>query len=390
MRVAMVTTHPIQYQVPWLRMLADSPGIDLQVFFAMLPDHAEQGREFGVAFSWDTPLLGGYSHTVLDNRAPTPSLTTWAGCDTPGIKDALREGRFDAVIVNGWGSKSAVQALWACRRLGIPCIVRGEVNGLRARAGYKRLGHRLLLKQYQAFLAIGQHNRRYYEGLGVPAESIFSTPYCVDNEHFATLASQALDERSKSQLRAGLGLSSDAATFLFSGKFVDKKHPLDLINALRHLHEQRGAAAQLLMVGDGPLRAELQRRAEGLPVVFSGFLNQSEIARAYAASDCLVLPSDAGETWGLVVNEAMACGLPAIVSDQVGCAPDLIIPGQTGEIFPCRDVSALAMQMGAAARDPAGWAKRGAAAARRVTSEYHFGRVLDGVLKALRHVQAAA
>jgi len=386
MRLAMVTTHPIQYQVPWLRRLAARDDIDLQVFFAMLPDAAEQGREFGVSFAWDLPLLEGYQYTVLENRARRPSLTEFAGCDSPTIADELRRDRFDAVIVNGWGTKTALQTLWACRRLGIPCIVRGEVNGLRPRAWWKRFGHRLLLAQYAAVLAIGTRNREYCLARGVAAARIFDTPYCVDNARFAAAADAVRAQQDRAALCARFGLDTTRTTFLFSGKFVAKKRPGDLIAALRHAVAEGCDRAQLLLVGDGPLRVELQAQASGLPIAFAGFLNQSQMAEAYAVADALVLPSDHGETWGLVVNEAMACGLPAFVSDQVGCAADLISIGKTGDSFACGDVAALAGLIVRYAGAPERLREMGAAARARVSVDYHFGRVVDGVVAALRAV----
>ena len=386
MRVAMVTTHPIQYQVPWLRLLGQKPGIDLHVFFAMVPDAAEQGREFGVAFDWDVPLLGGYEHTVLQNVSKRPSLTEFAGCDTPGIGKAIRDGHFDAVIVNGWGSKTCLQALWACRRASVPCIVRGEVNGLRHRAGWKRLGHRLLLSRYAAVLTIGTNNRAYCIEQGVDAAKLFNTPYCVDNARFAAMADAARTDPGRAAIAARLGLDPQATTFLFSGKLVEKKRPGDLIEALRMTRQQGIDNIQLLLVGDGPMRAELERQAEGLPVHFAGFLNQSEIGSAYAVSDCLLLPSDAGETWGLVVNEAMASGLPALVSDQVGCAANLIQSGVTGDVFPCGDVEALAKLLAQYARDRTTLQRMGQAARQRVLEGYNFDRVVDGVMAALERV----
>lgn len=384
MKIGMVTTHPIQYQVPWLRRLAAREDVDLRVYFAMLPDAAEQGREFGVSFAWDLPLLDGYPYTVLENRARRPSLTEFAGCDTPAIGEEIGRGRFDAVIVNGWGTKTVLQALWACRRLGIPCIVRGEVNGLRPRAWWKRLGHRLLLSQYAAVLTIGQRNRDYCLAQGVPPSKLFDTPYCVDNARFAAAA----DERRRQQDRASLcerfGLDPARTTFLFSGKLVDKKRPADLVAALRQLAAQGPHLAQLLLVGDGPLRATLETDANGLPVHFAGFLNQGEIAAAYAAADALVLPSDHGETWGLVVNEAMACGLPAVVSDQVGCAVDLVHAGETGAVFPCGDVTALARLLHDYGADRAALQRMGEAARARVHQHFHFGRVEAGVMAALQ------
>jgi glycosyltransferase involved in cell wall biosynthesis len=385
LRIAVATTHPIQYQVPWLQRLAARDDIDLQVYFAMLPDAGEQGREFGVAFSWDLDLLDGYRYRVLHNRSRAPSLTTFAGCDTPGIIDEIRGGGFDAVIVNGWGSKTTLQALYACRRHGVPCIVRGEANGLRPRAWWKRSLHRALITQYSACLAIGTRNREYYLAAGVPPSRIFPTPYCVDNARFAASADAQRAAPGRAALCTRFGLVPQRTTFLFAGKFVDKKHPLDAVAALRIARAQ-GAEVQLLMVGDGPLRATLEAAAHGLPVRFAGFLNQSQMAAAYAACDCLVLPSDSGETWGLVVNEAMASGLPAIVSDQVGCAADLVQPGATGDVYPCRDVHALAARMQVQAADRDQLLAMGMKARAHVFASFTFEHVVDGVLAALRAV----
>ena len=380
-RVAMVTTHPIQYQVPWLQRLARVEGIELKVFFAMIPDSAEQGREFGVSFDWDVPLLEGYEYEVLPNVSRNPSTVEFAGCDTPEVRSRISKGGFDAVIVNGWGSRTALQALAACRLAGIPCVLRGEANGLRPRPFWKRFGHRLLLSQYAAFLAIGTNNRDYYRSLGVPAGKIFSTPYCVDNERFRTGAEQWRRSMNRDELRARFGLAPDVPTFLFSGKFVPKKRPADIVAAVRELAAAGHAGVQVLMVGEGPLGESLREASQGLPIRYSGFLNQGEISAAYAASDCLLLPSDSGETWGLVVNEAMACGLPAIVSDRVGCEVDLVRPGQTGARFPCGDIQALSRAMTDFTAAQQG--KMGDAALALVHEGYTFDRVVQGVLEAL-------
>jgi glycosyltransferase involved in cell wall biosynthesis len=377
----MVTTHPIQYQVPWLRRLANRPGIDLHVYFAMIPDAAEQGRDFGVQFEWDIPLLDGYEYTVLENRARRPSLTEFSGCDSPQLYEEIRRGRFDAVIVNGWVVKSCVQALAACRLSGTRCIVRAEVNGLRPRAWWKTAAHRLLLSQYAAFLAIGSNNRRYLLERGASPERIFDTPYCVDNERFAKGAERW---RVETDLARRFELDPGRTTFMFSGKFVEKKHPGDIVEAVRRLSEAERNLIQVLMVGGGPLGDSLRQQAQGLPINFAGFLNQSEITAAYAASNCLLLPSDSGETWGLVVNEAMACGLPAIVSDQVGSAADLVSHGQTGFVHTCGDVDALAALLARNA-DRQALDRMGVEAKSRVQG-YNFERVVSGVEAALSSV----
>jgi glycosyltransferase involved in cell wall biosynthesis len=248
--------------------------------------------------------------------------------------------------------------------------------------------HRVLVAQYSAILAIGSNNRRYYLDLGVAEDRIFPTPYCVDNERFASSADAWRRDPGRDALLPRFGLAPDRPTFLFSGKFVDKKRPTDIIQAVRRLVDAGSANLQVLMVGDGPLREQLQRQAEGLPVHFTGFLNQAEITSAYAAADCLVLPSDHGETWGLVVNEAMACGLPALVSSQVGSAIDLISPGVTGDTYPCGDVAALASLMARYSADPGHLEEMGQAAQVRVRSDYNFDRVVSGAMDALRAVTA--
>ena len=219
---------------------------------------------------------------------------------------------------------------------------------------------------------------------------IFWAPYSVDNERFASHA-EALGDR-RGQIRESFGIPDEATTFLFCGKLMPKKHPLDLLAAYGRAEralKATGRTAHLLVVGDGELSSDCRRyaRERGLSATFAGFLNQSEITRAYVASDCLTLPSDSGETWGLVVNEAMACGRPAIVSDRVGCHLDLVVPGETGGIFPCRDIGALSELLIAFARNPGKLREMGQRARGRV-QEYSAGQVADACTEALRSVTA--
>ncbi len=115
-RLGILTTHPIQYQVPWFCALANEHSIDLTVFYCMIPDERQQGDGFGINFKWDIPLLDGYKYEVLENVAKQPSVTNFWGCDTPGIKDIVKNRKFDAFIVNGWVVKSCIQLLRACRQ----------------------------------------------------------------------------------------------------------------------------------------------------------------------------------------------------------------------------------------------------------------------------------
>jgi glycosyltransferase involved in cell wall biosynthesis len=384
-RVGALSTHPVQYQAPWFRGLAAMPEVDLTVFYAMIPDSHQQGVGFGVDFQWDVPLLDGYRSEILENVAPKPALGTFGGCDTPSLTRIVRKGGFDAFILTGWHTKSGLQGLWACRRSRVPAIVRAESNSLKRRPWYLRLLHRILLRQYAAFLVIGKANEAFYKANGASPRHFFPGWYCVDNERFAA-QSESL-RLCRPRIRSEWRVPENAFTFLFAGKLTPKKRPLDLVEALSGLRGDQSAAVHLLVAGDGPLNEEVRRRAEerAVPLTILGFLNQSQIAKAYVAADALVLPSDSGETWGLVVNEAMACGLPAVVSDQVGCQQDLVIDEETGAVFPCGDITALANTLRRIARDP-GLASRLGANARALVAAYSSGALVEGSLAALRNV----
>ena len=368
LRLAVLATHPIQYQAPLHRALAAMPNIELTVYFAHRPTRVEQGIGFGIAFSWDDDLLAGYRSIWLHNEADArragtarPFRDAYGDYDTPEIADIIASEKFDAVLLHGWRVRSDWQALRACRSHRVPTMVRGD-SQLRSDSVPKRLLKRLvygrLVRQFAVCLSVGERNEAYLRYYG--ATRIVRSPHFVDNALFAQRAAAAFPHR---EVRRGAwGIAPGALVLLFVGKLVPMKRPLDILRAVRRL---RGV--HVLYVGDGPLRGECLASARrlGVPVTCVGFLNQSVIADAYTAADVLVLPSGSGrETWGLVVNEAMACGRPAIVSDAAGCTPDLIREGETGFSYPARDVTHLrrriewfldrreaAERLGAAARE---------------------------------------
>lgn len=387
-RLGIVATHPIQYQVPWFQALAARPELELKVYFGMLPDSRQQGIGFGVPFQWDIPMREGYVSEVLGNRRRDPRLGTFFGSIARGIRDALRRDRREAMLLTGWNAFPLLQALGACISMGIPRIVRGESNALRARPAWVRRAHRLLLARYDAFLAIGKANRAFYLGNGVPESRVFMAPYFVDNARFAAAATAQAPQRAA--LRASWGIADRAACFLFAGKLEPKKRILDLIAAVGRARLQ-AQHAHLLVAGAGDLMGEAQALAarEGIAASFAGFLNQTELPAAYAAADCLVLPSDFGETWGLVVNEAMACGLPAVVSDRVGCGADLVEDGVTGRVFPFGDVDALAGVVRSLAQSPARLAEMGRRARAHVAG-YSVEAAVQGTLDAVRYATRQA
>ena len=339
--LAIVTSHPIQYQAPLFRELARHTSI--HVYFAHRQSPVQQGAAgFGVSFDWDVNLLDGYPYTFLDNRSRNPNVHNFSGCDTPDIGEKIARGGFSAVLVTGWYLKSYWQAIRACSRLGIPVMVRGDSHLATPRSHIKKIVkavlHRWLVKQFDACLYVGERNREYLLHYGVPAGRLFFSPHFVDSHWFRERARQS----NRELVRRELGCDASETIVLFSGKFIGVKRPLDLIEALAVLGH-RSIKTRGVFVGSGALEGAMRElaAARGISLVFAGFRNQSELPSLYAAADLLALPSD-NETWGLVVNEAMACGTPAVVSDAVGCGPDMISPGETGAIFRAGDVNSLA------------------------------------------------
>lgn len=387
MRLAIATTHPVQYQAPWFRALSGCSGLELEVGFAWLPPPAAQGTGFGVAFEWDLPLLEGYRWRELERRGARAELSRFGGLRLRDPRRWLARG-FDAVLVTGWNALALVQVAFAARRIGLPVIARGDSRGGVRRPLAARLAHRALLRLYAAFLVVGRRNREFYLEYGIRPERLFACPHCVDNERFGRSADAARARRE--ELRARWSVPPAAVCALFAGKLQPVKNLDGLLAALEKARV-RAPGLHLLIAGEGAERARLEATARdrALPVSWTGFLNQSELPAAYAAADLLVLPSHS-ESWGLVVNEAMACGLPAIVSDAVGCAPDLVFEGETGWIVRCGDEVALADRLVEASSSPAELARRGAAARELVRERFSIERAADGTLEALASVAAAA
>jgi len=351
MKIGILASHPIQYQAPLFQALAAE--VDLEVFY----QHRQTGRDqaragYGVEFEWDVDLLSGYAYRFLQSRTKDPNVHSFWGCDTPEIAGMIRTGRFDAFLVLGWHLRPYWQAIRACRRHGVPVLVRGDSQlntkrSLPLRAA-KEIVYRWVMRQFDGFLYVGKRNLAYLRHYGAPREKCFFAPHFVDSGRFKQQSALTAGERQG--VRFALGALGGELLVLSVGRLVDMKRPLDVIRAA-YILQSTGLAARVAFVGAGPLEGEIRSKAQALdvPVTLAGFRNQSELPRIYAAADLFVLTSCAQETWGLVVNEAMACGLPAVVSDAAGCSEDLIVSGKTGEIYPMGNVPRLATAIAKAA-----------------------------------------
>jgi glycosyltransferase involved in cell wall biosynthesis len=345
-RLTIVQTHPIQYEAPWFRQIAaDCPEIELTVLYGARPTPAQQGAGFDEAFEWDTNLVDGYRSRVVRESRPDDQFASgrFRGLDVEEIGDAVRASKPDVVLVPGWHSITMTRAIVAAKRAGIPVLYRGDSNNLGAPEGWRRIAWhaktRAMLALYSGYLSVGSRSREYLLAHGVSPLSVFASRHAVDNECFAAGAAPHLTPEGRIAARAACAAGPDDFIVLFAGKVETQKRPLDAVRAVAAM----GPNVVLAIAGSGHLDGDICVEASRLGVRLArcGFVNQSRLAAVYAAADCLLLPS-AHESWGLVVNEAMATGLPAVVTDRVGCAPDLVIPGETGEVYRAGDSAELA------------------------------------------------
>jgi glycosyltransferase involved in cell wall biosynthesis len=382
-RLAHLVSHPIQYFAPLYRELASRDEIDLTVYFYSRKTVGEfYDNGFGRQITWDTPLLTGY-RAVFPRSARRTSI--YGGPlrrrNFDLIADLLRHPP-DLVWVHGYAHLTAWLAFAASRLHRRPFLLRDEQTLLRSRSRWRRLAKRValpLMLRHAVGLYIGKENRLYLREYGVSEERLHPVPYAVDNDYFRAAAAKFQGRRDR--LRREFGVSDDAPVLLFVGKLTPQKNPLVLLKAFAEVRRHR--RCWLLFVGDGVLRTAIEEesRTRNIPnVLVSGFRNQTELPQAYSAADVLILPS-LSETWGLVVNEAMNFSLPVVVSDQVGCAADLVADGHNGFVVPTDSVGGLAAALARLVDDHELREAFGARSAEIVES-YSIKRCADAIVAA--------
>ncbi len=380
-RLVIIATHPIQYHAPWFRELAKKKQIDLTVLFGIIPNAEQQSVGFGKQFSWDISLRDGYYSECLDNVAENPNLSSFSGIDCPSVYSELKRISPDIVVLTGWHSKLLIQSLFATQRLRIKTIMRGESNAKKQRPWYVRLAHRILLSRCHAFLSIGKSNTQFYTDNGINANAIFNAPYFIDNSRFINDIPKKITATPLTEHQSG------EFCFIYAGKLIEKKNVKELLTAFQLCYATH-QNTQLLIVGDGELKQKLEKEAQskGLPVNFLGFVNQKSLPSTYTLGDCFLLGSDYDETWGLVVNEAMVCGLPAIVSNRAGSSDDLIIDGKTGFVYQFGDPEELSRKMIYMIENQEKARLMGTRAREHVTENYNVHVTVDATIDAINYL----
>jgi glycosyltransferase involved in cell wall biosynthesis len=345
-KLAIITTHPIQYNAPLFKLLAQRKKLSIKVFYTwgetVLNSKYDPG--FRKEIKWDIPLLEGYEYEFLENKATDKGSHHFKGIDNPQIINALENYSPDAILVYGWSFKSHLKLLRYFHNK-VPVFFRGDSTLLNdTPGGLKSLIRKIFLKWVYKHIDyafyVGKNNCEYYKNAGLKPEQLVYAPHAIDNERFnGTAASheQALVFRQQ------LGLNADDLVFLFAGKLEKVKDPFLLLNAFidSGIHKD----AHLVFVGNGHLEDDLREMAKAVNNIhFMGFQNQSLMPSIYHMADVYVLPS-ISETWGLALNESMAAGCAIIASDKCGAAVDLIDNGKNGFIFKSGDKNDLTAKM---------------------------------------------
>lgn len=332
-RLAIVTTHPIQYNAPLFQELAKRKEIEIKVFYTWSQAANEVlDVEFMRVISWDIPLLNGYDYSFVENKAKTPGNKSFFGIVTPGLIPAIKDWKADALLVYGWNFISHFGVMRYFKKK-IPVYFRGDSTALNDNGIVKNVIRKIVLTQVYRYIDkafyVGTHNRDYFLRSGVTASSLVFAPHAVDNNRFSTLTGEQLSKLK--ELKLALGIENAPLVFLFVGKFIPLKNTCFLLKAF--IESKFKENVHLIFVGEGELEEKLKYNSgDEQNIHFLPFQNQSMMPVIYRLGDVLVLPSFS-ETWGLVVNEALASGLSVIVSNKVGSAPDLVVQGKNGYVF---------------------------------------------------------
>ena len=338
-KIAIILSHPVQYYSPLFKALAKR--IKIKVFYCFNPDEKTQGDGFNKQFSWDIPLFDGYDYEFVKNISQKPGFNHFMGLVNPDLIPEVNKFNPDALLVFGWNYQSHFKAMRYFKGK-IPVLFRGDSTLWDFKPGinkiFKPLFLRWVYKYVDIALYVGKNNKDYFIAHGLKEKQLVWAPHAVDNDYFR----DSTENHKKEALawKESLGIGMNEIIFLFVGKLNKIKDPLLLLNAFERLNDIK---ARLIFVGSGPLEDELKGRAsKNNMIIFLGFQNQKQMPVCYRLADVLVLPSRGPyETWGLVVNEAMACGLPILSSDKCGCSVDLVHEGVNGYIFKAGDVIGL-------------------------------------------------
>lgn len=335
-KLAIITTHPIQYNAPLFRLIAERKKIKIKVFYTWENSKEKVfDKKFGKEIKWDIPLLEGYEHTFVKNISQDQGSHHFKGIDNPTLNSEIENWQADAVLIYGWNFKSHLSAMRYFKGK-IPVYFRGDSTLVDVLPPIRKFLRWIVLsfvyRSIDYAFYVGTNNKKYFLKYGLKENQLIFAPHAIDNSRFEN---KIHIEKGK-KIREDLGFAKNDTVILFAGKFETIKNPMLLIEATKKLPDFK-----FLFVGNGQHEAEMKKQA-GINVKFMPFQNQTMMPAIYNACDIYCLPSQGrGETWGLAINEAMACSKAIVASTKVGSAVDLVKDGENGFIFKSGDLEDL-------------------------------------------------
>jgi glycosyltransferase involved in cell wall biosynthesis len=357
LRVLFVVSHPVQYSSPMFRLYANDPRLEILVAYCSLQGaEARIDPDFGVEVKWDVPLLEDYPWILVKNRSWRPGLGSFFGLFNPGIWGLIRRGNFDAVVFyTGYVYATFWIAVSAAKLTGVPVLFGTDATSLQPRDAkrWKLPIKRFLLPKIfrlaEVVIIPSEAGRQYILSMGISDSRVVLTPFVVDNAWWGERASEV----DRSAVRRAWGVPEVASVVLFCAKLQPWKRPDDVLNAFAKANVE---GTYLVFAGDGPMRASLEASAKTLGIAervrFLGFVNQTGLPAVYRSADLFVLPSEY-DPCPAVVCEAMLCGCPVVLSDEIRGRFDLVEDGETGFIYPCGNIDLLAGIVANSLRDRA-------------------------------------
>jgi glycosyltransferase involved in cell wall biosynthesis len=390
LRVLVVSTHPVQYASPIFRLLGEDPRIESQVAYCSLQGvEAQIDPDFGVEVKWDIPLLEGYRWVLIPNRSWTPRVGSFFGLLNLGIWRLIRRESFDAIVLlTGYTCATFWVAIVAAKASGISVLFSTDatslkpLDGKRWKLAVKRFLLPAIFRLADVVLIPSEAGRQFILSLGIPESRVVLTPFVVDNTWWRQRASEV----DRSAVRQRWGIPDDALVVLFCAKLQPWKRPDDVLRAFARASVK---GSYIVFAGDGAMRPSLQATAKVLGVAdrtrFLGFVNQTGLPSVYKSADLFVLPSE-HDRCPVVVCEAMLCGCPVVLSDEICGRFDLVKDGETGFIYRCGNIEALARILTNALEDRSKLTELGRAAVKRMET-WSPRENVDGIALAVERTQ---
>ena len=384
-KLAIISSHPIQYNAPLFQLLASRGKLNVKVFYtwgeSVLQNKFDPG--FQRTIQWDVPLLEGYEYEFLENTASDKGSHHFRGIVNPAIIERLNAFQPDALLIYGWSFHSHLKVLRAFHGK-LPILFRGDSTLLGKPKGWKQLARRVFLtwvyRMIDYALVPGKRNYDYYLHAGVPKRKLILAPHAIDNGRFATNDTERLQEAMK--LRKEHAIPENAFVFLFAAKLDDNKNAEALLRAFQHA--TLPVNCHLIIAGSGEMEEKLKSAFAAKPNIhFLPFQNQQSMPVLYRVADVYVLPSKT-ETWGLAGNEAMVCGLALLMSDQCGGAIDLIREGVNGYTFRLDDGNDLQEKLQLLASDRQKVKEMGKTS-KKMIAGFSFERLADTIEHIVLH-----